>query len=60
MISTLKESALKILNLNPEIPREAQIALDNIESSAFLIHFLSSNINADLKEKQGLLKPWTE
>ena len=56
LISTLKESALKILNLNPEIPRDAQIALDNIESSAFLIHFLSSNINADLKEKQGLLE----
>jgi len=47
---------LKILNLNPEIPREAQIALDNIESSAFLVHFLSSNINAELKEKQALLE----
>jgi ATP-dependent Lon protease len=56
LISTLKESAMKILNLNPEIPREAQIALDNIESSAFLIHFLSSNINADLKDKQELLE----
>jgi ATP-dependent Lon protease len=52
----LKECALKILNLNPEIPREAQIALDNIESSAFLVHFLSSNINAELKEKQALLE----
>lgn len=56
LISTLKESAMKILNLNPEIPREAQIALDNIESSAFLIHFLSSNINAELKDKQELLE----
>jgi ATP-dependent Lon protease len=56
LISTLKESAMKILNLNPEIPREAQIALDNIESSAFLIHFLSSNINSDLKDKQELLE----
>ena len=56
LVSTLKESALKILNLNPEIPREAQIALDNIESPAFLIHFLSSNINAELKDKQGLLE----
>lgn len=56
LISTLKESALKILNLNPEIPREAQIALDNIDSSAFLIHFLSSNINAELKDKQALLE----
>ncbi len=56
LVSTLKECALKILNLNPEIPREAQIALDNIESSAFLVHFLSSNINAELKEKQALLE----
>ncbi len=56
LVSTLKESALKILNLNPEIPREAQIALDNIDSSAFLVHFLSSNINAELKDKQALLE----
>lgn len=56
LVSSLKESAMKILNLNPEIPREAQIALDNIESPAFLVHFLSSNINAELKEKQGLLE----
>ncbi|MHA8050553.1 endopeptidase La [Aquirufa sp. ROCK-SH2] len=56
LVSTLKESALKILNLNPEIPREAQIAIDNIETSAFLVHFLSSNINAELKDKQGLLE----
>ncbi|CAM4181471.1 endopeptidase La [Cytophagaceae bacterium 50C-KIRBA] len=56
LVSTLKESALKILNLNPEIPREAQIALDNIDSSAFLVHFLSSNINAELKDKQELLE----
>lgn len=56
LVSTLKESALKILNLNPEIPREAQIAIDNIETSAFLVHFLSSNINAELKDKQALLE----
>lgn len=56
LVSTLKECAMKILNLNPEIPREAQIALDNIESSSYLVHFLSSNINAELPEKQALLE----
>jgi ATP-dependent Lon protease len=56
LISTLKENATKILNLNPEIPREAQIALDNIESNSYLVHFLSSNINAELAEKQALLE----
>jgi ATP-dependent Lon protease len=56
LISTLKENASKILNLNPEIPREVQIALDNIESPSYLIHFLSSNVNAELNEKQALLE----
>lgn len=56
LISSLRESAMKILQLNPEIPREAQIAIDNIDSPAFLVHFLSSNINVELKEKQKLLE----
>jgi ATP-dependent Lon protease len=56
LISTLKENASKILSLNPEIPREVQIALDNIESPSYLVHFLSSNVNAELPEKQALLE----
>ena len=56
LVQTLKEAAIKILRLNPEIPQEAQIALDNIESPSFLTHFLSSNINAEVKDKQKLLE----
>ncbi len=56
IIQSLKEAAIKILKLNPEIPQEAQIALDNIESPSFLTHFLSSNINAEVKDKQRLLE----
>ncbi|MDH5598115.1 MAG: endopeptidase La, partial [Cyclobacteriaceae bacterium] len=56
IIQSLKETALKILRLNPEIPQEAQMALDNIQSPAFLTHFLSSNLNADVPEKQNLLE----
>lgn len=56
LMSSLKDTASKILDLNPEIPQEAQIALDNIDSPSFLTHFLSSNINADLKDKQQLLE----
>ncbi len=56
LVASLKESAMRILQLNPEIPREAQIAIDNIESPSFLIHFLSSNINVELPEKQALLE----
>lgn len=53
---SLKEAATKILHLNPEIPREAQVALDNIDNTPFLTHFLSSNINAPVESKQRLLE----
>jgi ATP-dependent Lon protease len=56
LIRSLKESSSRILRLNPEIPQEAQIALDNIESPSFLTHFLSSNINAEVADKQKLLE----
>jgi ATP-dependent Lon protease len=56
LISSLKEAAFKILQLNPEIPQEAQVALDNIDSASFLTHFLSSNVGADLQDKQRLLE----
>ncbi len=53
---SLRDAALKILKLNPEIPQEAQIALDNIQSMQFLIHFLSSNLNVDVVDKQKILE----
>ncbi|WP_288425498.1 endopeptidase La [uncultured Spirosoma sp.] len=56
MIQSLKDAAYKLLRLNPEIPQEARIALDNIESPTFLLHFLSSNINAEVSDKQRLLE----
>ncbi len=54
--SSLKEAAYKVLKLNPEIPKEAQVALENIQSYTFLTHFLSSNINAEVSDKQKLLE----
>ena len=56
LVTSLKDAAAKIIVLNPEIPEEAQVALDNIESTSFLTHFLSSNINADVADKQKLLE----
>ncbi len=56
LIESLKEAAYKILNLNPDIPRDAQTAIGNIESPSFLTHFLSSNLNIEISEKQLLLE----
>lgn len=56
LIASIKDAAFKILNLNPDIPRDAQIAIDNINSPSFLTHFLSSNLNIEIFEKQKLLE----
>lgn len=55
-VESLKDAAFKIVKLNPEIPQEAQLALESIQNPSFLTHFLSSNINADVSEKQALLE----
>lgn len=56
LVQSLKDAAAKMLKLNPEIPQEAQVALDNIDSPSFLTHFLSSNLNVEVAQKQALLE----
>ncbi|GAB3201870.1 ATP-dependent Lon protease [Pontibacter aydingkolensis] len=56
LVQSLKDAAAKMLKLNPEIPQEAQVALDNIDNPGFLTHFLSSNLNVDVAQKQALLE----
>ncbi len=54
-LSTIKDLATQIINLSPNFPSEAALILKNIESPLFLINFVSSNLNVELPEKQGLL-----
>lgn len=56
MIGSIKDLAGQIINLSPNLPSEAAIILKNIENPSFLIHFVSSNLNSDIKEKQRLLE----
>ena len=55
-VANIKELAAQIVQLSPNIPTEAAIILKNIENPSFLIHFVSSNLNTDIKEKQRLLE----
>ncbi len=55
-VANIKDLAADIVQLSPNIPTEASIILRNIESPAFLIHFVSSNLNTDIKDKQRLLE----
>ena len=56
LISSLKDLSIQIIKLSPSIPSESAFAIKNIESPAFLINFVSSNLNINLTEKQKLLE----
>ena len=55
-VSSIKDMAMNIIQLSPNIPSEAGIAIRNIESTSFLINFISSNMNADMIVKQKMLE----
>lgn len=55
-VSSIKDLASQIIQLSPNIPTEASIILKNIEQPSFLIHFVGSNLNCELSEKQQLLE----
>jgi ATP-dependent Lon protease len=56
IVGSLKDISLRIIKLSSNIPPEASFAVRNIESSTFLINFISSNSDIKLLAKQGLLE----
>lgn len=55
VIDSIKELSIRIITENPNIPTEATFAIKNIESSSFLMNFVSSNMNRSVAEKQEIL-----
>lgn len=55
MVRSLKEEAGRIIDLSPNLPSEAHIALDNIDGLDYLVHFIASNLNLDVAAKQEIL-----
>lgn len=55
-INSIKDLAVKIIKNSPDIPSEASVAINNIESHNFLMNFISSNMNISAKEKQEILE----
>ncbi len=56
IIESIKELAIDIIKDSPNIPSDAAFAIKNIESTSFLINFVSSNLNISVGEKQKLLE----
>jgi len=55
-VLSIRDLAGKIIQINPEIPSEASIVLKNINNPVTLAHFISSNLNIEIKKKQELLE----
>lgn len=56
LVSSLKDLAQDIIKQSPHIPSEATFAIKNIDSPSFLVNFISSNMNAEVAEKQRMLE----
>jgi len=56
LMSSIKDHSERIAQLGATIPNETSIILRNIEHRSFLMHFVASNINAKLTDKQALLE----
>ncbi len=56
LIDSLRDISLEIIEKSPQIPSEASFAIKNIDSPAFLVNFVSSNLNLPVNEKQSLLE----
>jgi ATP-dependent Lon protease len=56
LFESIKEVSQRIIQVNPEIPNEAGMAIKNINGLSFLTNFISSNMKAGTAEKQLLLE----
>ena len=45
--SSLKETAIQILKLSPNVPQEAAFAIKNLEGEEFMINFIASSIEIE-------------
>ncbi len=55
ILGSIKDMALKIINLSTNIPKESTFAIKNITNPLFLINFISSNVDTAIENKIELL-----
>jgi ATP-dependent Lon protease len=56
IVSSIKDQALKIVEMNENMPQEAAFAIKNIEKPDFLVNYITSNSNLKTEDKQKLLE----
>lgn len=55
-MDSVRDNARKAVELSPNIPSEAQVMLDNIDTPSHLLNFIASQLNNGVEEKQDLLE----
>lgn len=56
LMLSMRNEASKIIELNPNIPSDAVITLQNIPTLSFLANFILSNLNMEAPAKQQMLE----
>ena len=56
LIGSIRDTAISMIRLSPNFPREATYMLQNIESPSFLMSFIASNLSVTVDEKQSILE----
>ncbi|MBB4078744.1 ATP-dependent Lon protease [Lewinella aquimaris] len=55
-IDSIRDMAVRAVELSPNIPTEARVMLDNISRPSQLLNFIASNLNGEMKTRQELLE----
>jgi len=56
LIVNVRQAANRVIALNPSVPEEASVLLENIEDPSALADFLAANLSLGIPEKQQLLE----
>ncbi len=56
LVDSIKDVALNIVNISPQMPKEASFAIKNIDSKRGIINFICSNLDLPDADRQRLLE----
>ncbi len=56
LVSSIRDTAQRIVELSPNIPADAGMVLRNIGQGELLVNFVANNLGVDVPTKQGILE----
>jgi len=56
LMVSVRQTANRVISLSPNVPEEASVLLENIDSPSALADFLAANLNLNITKKQQLLE----